>query len=100
MPCLKWEIKYKKVVLVLESMAKHFSRFLRNYVPASLIWSIPLRPSKPFFISSVSSLSKKKKKGSKPNPMQVPRSRHSNFQAALCGFWEDHAEMISFVSHH
>lgn len=39
MPCLKWEIKCKKVVLVLESMAKHFPRFLRNYVPASLIWS-------------------------------------------------------------
>lgn len=61
-PFLKWEIKYNKVVLVLESMAKHFSRFLRNYVPASLTWSIPLRPSKPFFFSSVPCLSKKKKK--------------------------------------
>lgn len=44
----------------------------------------------------------KEKKKSQPiyNPMQVPRSHHSNFQAFLCGFLEDYGEMISFVSHH
>lgn len=75
----------------------HFSYFFHSRL-LNLVLSVA-NIKDPFSYSS-EHLLEKKKRLSISNPMQVPWSHHSNFQASLCGFLEDHGEMISFVSHH